>query len=330
MAENNEFLDNVALVAIAIGALVVIAVILVVIRRCKKEARKPDIECESFENADSEAAASKSDGSSPIPKEGRDVESDLSRSEADFPIEGLHSRASKLDLPRRFPSGCSSLETMRRPALTVENCDRSALNAAVRAELARWSPRDQASVDVVSTALDMMAKAGSGALIAIAPLAELQRLHMQSTDTGYLTKRLKDTSVFHPCFEKVFLEFASHSDNDCWAHDYHDAAARGLPKDGAILLSPTGSPAKCAVKVVGLPMAPSQWPGRGTRHETALGLAGHLQQGVVLVLSSSRILHCLLARDRGYLALQASWLDGSASEDLPFKSFKSEPEPELV
>merc|ERR1711924_556877 len=106
-------------------------------------------------------------------------------------------------------------------------------------------------------------------------------------------------SVFTPAFRSIFLDFVAHSGNDCWPMDYKDPLARGLPKDGALIIFPDGLPAKSAAKIVGLPVAPCHWPGRGTRHETAMSLAANLLQVVVLIRSSTGSIHVLLALDQG-------------------------------
>jgi len=207
----------------------------------------------------------------------------------------------------------SSLETLKRPNVVVDPyLDEAAFRAAVRAEIARW-PADsrRGAMSSVEAMLQLMVEAESGAMVAIAPWACLKGLHLQSTDGGYLSDKLKGVSVFKPEFRRVFLDFVKHSDDDCWPKDYPDQRARGLPKDGAILLENTGMPAKCATKLVGLPQGPCQWPGHGTRHESALALASHMTHGVILIHSSSGNFHCLLARDRGCLALKPMWFDGN-------------------
>lgn len=218
----------------------------------------------------------------------------------------------------------SSLESMKRPYVELEQVDKQACDAAVCSEIARW-PADARgeAAGVVQEVLALLSEANDGALVVVSPFSELQRLRTTSTDAGYMTRRVKGCSVFSNEFRQKFLDFTSHTEDDRWSMDHEDSDARGRPKDGALLLLPTGMPAKCATKLVGLPLAPCQWAGYGTRHETALSLAAFLRQGVVIIRSSSGYVHVLLARDRGGLILQPRWL---VAEQMPPATSHAEPD----
>merc|ERR1719356_728958 len=106
-----------------------------------------------------------------------------------------------------------------------------------------------------------------------------------------MTQRLYRHHVSSQIFRSAFMEFLSHApeleEHDCWPSDYKDVEARGLPKDGALLMRPNGYTAKGAAKILGLPIAPFQWAGHGTRHETALGTVAFLKHAIVIIKSSS-------------------------------------------
>lgn len=226
--------------------------------------------------------------------------------------EQKHERPS---FERQWSDACvSSLASLKRPYVRIDKCSQIMFRATALAELCRWElPSDGGGPDgyfgVVQGIAQLMCEANAGALVIIAPKQDLEKLHFETTDSGYLTKRLRGLSVHSDEFRRVFGDFAAHSENDCWPSDYHDQAARGLPKDGALLVLPTGLSLKSAVKIIGLPLAPSQWAGHGTRHETALSVAAYLDQALVLVHSSSGHMHCLLARDRGNIALSLEFQD---------------------
>lgn len=208
-----------------------------------------------------------------------------------------------------FSPGCvSSLESCKRPYVQIEKCSGATFSAAVMAELSRWFFMDefacQKALETVKAAVQLMCEAGGGALVIIAPRAVLEELHLESTDSGYLSKRLKGASIYSDDFKSVFHDFVMHTDNDRWPDNYDDELARGLPKDGGFLVLPNGVIVKSAAKIIKLPLAPCQWAGHGMRHETAVSVAAHLERTVVLVHSSSGKIRCLLARDRGNTALE--------------------------
>jgi len=211
------------------------------------------------------------------------------------------------NVPLQLSRTISSLSSLQRPWVWVENCCEVTCRAAIMAELSRWKDcaggHPELSFTTVERIIGLMRRADAGALIVIAPRMSLGRLCFETTDSGYLTQRLHGVSVHSAEFEDTLMDFAAHTDTDCWPVDYHDLKAHGLPKDGALLLSPEGYSLKGAAKIIGLPRAPCQWAGHGTRHETALAVAAYLDQAVVLVHSSNGHMHCLLARDRGSIAL---------------------------
>merc|ERR1719375_900671 len=107
--------------------------------------------------------------------------------------------------------------------------------------------------------IHLMREAGNGALVIIAPKKVLRKLDVETTDKGYLSRRLNGVSIYSSEFEDAFRDFVEHTDNDRWPDNYHDEPAQGRPKDGCILLLPNGIPVKCAAKILGL-AAPFQWP----------------------------------------------------------------------
>lgn len=151
--------------------------------------------------------------------------------------------------------------------------------------------------------LDLLIGISGGCLVIIAPKQELQQLRTKSTDDGYMSERLKGVSCHDKLFAEALCDFAQHSDSDRWPETYHDAAARGLPKDGAMLLDPFGYRTKCAAKILGL-VAPCDWPGHGTRHEAALAVAFKLRHAIVMIRSDGGTLHLVMANSRGRAALQ--------------------------
>lgn len=175
------------------------------------------------------------------------------------------------------------------------------------AELVRWgfeTDRElQDSASCVQRLAHVLCQAGAGALAIIAPKTELDKLWLETTDMGYMTNRLRGVPAHSDEFQHILFDFATHTENDCWPDDYYDEAAQGLPKDGALLFVPTGHALKSSVKILGLPLAPTQWAGHGTRHETAISVAAHLDQAVVLVRSSAGHMHWLFAHDNGHVAL---------------------------
>lgn len=134
-------------------------------------------------------------------------------------------------------------------------------------------------------------------MLITAPRQDLNRLTVQSADKKYMATRLRGYKVDSAEFRAAVLEFAdeSISCHDRWPAWYSDHRARGLPKDGAMILWPDGRVAKAAAKLLGLPRAPFQWPGHGTRHEAALGAATLLKRGVIFIRSATGSIHCVLA-----------------------------------
>ena len=118
---------------------------------------------------------------------------------------------------------------------------------------------------------------------------------LQSSDSGYMTQRLRGLHVSDPRFVSAFQDFTAHSASDRWPDAHPDEAARGQPKDGALLLDVTGFRLKCAVKVLGLP-PPRQWPGVGTTHEAALACAWAVDGCVAFVRSDSGSIHAIARR----------------------------------
>lgn len=117
-----------------------------------------------------------------------------------------------------------------------------------------------------------------------------------------MTQRVKDLHVSTRQFECAFLEFASHSlefeQDDRWPETYRDKSAFGLPKDGCTLLDHEGYRVKGAAKILSC-QAPVQWPGTGTRHEAALGVAAFLERGIIMIRSSAGQVCIAIASEDG-------------------------------
>jgi len=167
-----------------------------------------------------------------------------------------------------------------------------------------WHIDDIDDTDVasrtVACAFELICAAAGGALLIVAPLEDLRKLddprrtRTVSADKDYLINRLATCGgVQSEDFKRGFLEFTEHTSNDRWPHDYRDERARGLPKDGAVLLEHTGQPWMCAVKLRGIPVTEFEWPGFGTRHETALEVTCFLERVVTFVRSDAGSVHVL-------------------------------------
>merc|ERR1712190_269146 len=98
-----------------------------------------------------------------------------------------------------------------------------------------------------------------------------------------MTRRLAGLHVSSDECKRRFLDFTEHSSTDKWPVSYADPEAHGLPKDGGMLLLPSGMVWRCAVKLLGIPLAPFLWPRHGTRHEAAMGVAAFLDYCVVFI-----------------------------------------------
>ena len=116
---------------------------------------------------------------------------------------------------------------------------------------------------------------------------------LRTSDNGYMTARLRGVHVSDARFSAAFGEFTEHSDSDRWPADHPDPEARGLPKDGGILLDAYGFRLKCSAKVLGLP-PPRSWQGVGTKHEAALASAWAIEGCVALVRSDSGSIHAVV------------------------------------
>jgi len=149
------------------------------------------------------------------------------------------------------------------------------------------------------TLLRLMAQARGGALVVYAPCAELYRLKgfCEHSDRGYFQDRLRKEKAWQITssrFSELFLEFTEHP--DVWSDDYKDPCARGLPKDGAVVISASGMVVLAAVKfLLDRLQTTYSWPDVGTRHTTALAVACRIQHGAVLVRSDTGRLSLLTA-----------------------------------
>lgn len=164
-----------------------------------------------------------------------------------------------------------------------------------------------------------------GALVVVAPSSALKQLKWSHTDGGYMSTKMGQLSSCSDDFGKLLIEFAEHAAGDRWPLDHQDPEARGVPKDGAVLVHLTtvacantmvgGMKTKAAAKILGL-TAPCQWPNTGNRHETAGAAAAFLEHAVIFVRSSGSEdgpeegrLHALLASDNGRKAYRLDTID---------------------
>lgn len=207
-----------------------------------------------------------------------------------------------------------SLASFPRDAINVIKIrSEKHLSTTIDAELHLWpiesedSSVFQLTKEIVLTMRRYMEHAQGGALVVIAPKTALKELTWSTTDGGYMTRKMENLQVEDDDYAKFLNEFTTHGDGDRWPAQHEDKKARGLPKDGAILVhtSLSGTTTKAAVKILGL-KAPCRWPHTGNRHETAGAVAEFLEHGIVFVRSSGSEdasveanVHVLLASDNG-------------------------------
>lgn len=207
-----------------------------------------------------------------------------------------------------YSSGRFTLQSMRQPTLRVNACSMPEL-----LELLPQSVRPQEGTEIFQQAASLLLKeAIGGALLIVAPIecfhetfggagrssraleqGDESQPVIRTCDGGYMTRRLKDYHVSDQRFVAAFREFTAHSVSDRWPDDHHDEAARGQPKDGAILVSISGYCVKAAAKILGL-RPPRVWQFVGTKHEAALACAWHIRNSLVLVRSEGSAVHCLV------------------------------------
>merc|ERR1712039_136393 len=111
-------------------------------------------------------------------------------------------------------------------------------------------------------------------------------------------------------FRDAFREYTRHTDDDRWPENHPDEVARGLPKDGAFLLSTDGFRVKCSAKLLGLVPA-ARWEGVGTKHEAALACAWAIPSAFVFVKSDSGSIHIVQKQDT---VLHVYRVDSSTAE----------------
>merc|ERR1712070_715013 len=185
------------------------------------------------------------------------------------------------------------------------------LNTIIDSELHLWSDQSenmpQLTKEDVQALIRHVGEVNGGALVVVGPKESLKKLHFATTDKNYMSNKLKNVEVSDASFGKIFAEFTEHDRGDRWPLTHEDEEARGMPKDGAILVhaSAKGTKTKAAVKILGCE-APCNWPSSGNRHETAGAVAGKLDRGIVFVRSSGSEgspgdgqIHILLAQDEG-------------------------------
>jgi len=107
-----------------------------------------------------------------------------------------------------------------------------------------------------------------------------------------MTGLLKGVHISEERFAAAFAAFTEHADSDRWPQDHPHVEARGQPKDGAFLISPSGYRLKCAVKMLGLVPATS-WGSVGTKHEAAMACAWAVPDCCVLVRSDAGLVHVM-------------------------------------
>lgn len=201
-----------------------------------------------------------------------------------------------------------SMHSEGLPELTIEVLGLTSVDDIIGRVAASWHTdvRSSSPERVVARGLELFHKcADGGALMVVAPQEELDSLQKltRTSDGGYLTARLRGVHICSEEFKKTFTSFTDHKSSECdrWPIDWPDEEARNQPKDGAMLVSASGYRVKCAVKLVGLPMAPKIWPtGVGARHETALQLACFLRKAIVYVRSDTGKLHVFSVDPSGF------------------------------
>merc|ERR1712216_1114787 len=88
--------------------------------------------------------------------------------------------------------------------------------------------------------------------------------------------------------------------DDRWPMSHEDPAARGKSKDGGIGVAATGCVRLAAAAFRWDPTKVLlSWPGVGTRHKAALGLASSMAKAVVFVRSDNGKVHMLTSHSVG-------------------------------
>jgi len=186
-------------------------------------------------------------------------------------------------------------------SLRVVPLSLAAMELEIESPVRQWKCESSQAIRTLKAALSLAVQAASGCCFIIAPPSEVIRLKkcVHHSDGGYMTQKLKDKHIGSSDFQRAFLEFATFTDSGRWPMSHPDVTARDQPKDGAIVLSSSGSVKKAAANLVGLPKAPYSWPQRGMRHTSALQAASVLDHCVVVVKSDGADLHVLLSRPGG-------------------------------
>lgn len=133
----------------------------------------------------------------------------------------------------------------------------------------------------------LLRKAGGGTMIIVAPRADLAKLEGHNSDDGHMEEVMQCgiTRVHHHIFKKALRKARMHTHND------RDPVT-GLPLDGAFLISSGGVVERAMIKLKNI-SSEVAWPGHGTRHDTAFGVARLLTNGCVFVASDSGEVHVI-------------------------------------
>eukprot|EP00931_Biecheleriopsis_adriatica_P026170 TRINITY_DN15942_c0_g1_i3.p1 TRINITY_DN15942_c0_g1~~TRINITY_DN15942_c0_g1_i3.p1 ORF type:complete len:705 (+),score=101.43 TRINITY_DN15942_c0_g1_i3:313-2427(+) len=145
---------------------------------------------------------------------------------------------------------------------------------------------------------DVIRLAGGGMLLVVIPDALSNRLLFKTLDGGYMKRRIGGLTGVE-ARRGALLDFATHEQDDRWPADHPDEAARGRPKDGAIVFASSGALVACAVRLRHLPQRFAMLGG-GTRHQGGLAVADWLaaegEVGAVFIRSDSGRIKLLMAR----------------------------------
>jgi len=200
-----------------------------------------------------------------------------------------------------------TLKSSEHSSAEISTCSRQELEGAILA--GKWAgfPLPLSSAQEKATLLAAIHlvcdRAQGGALLCVGQKHNFDKvfgaaapgLHgamacLTTSDGGYMTKLLKHVHIGDERFAAAFAAFTEPSEDDRWPANHPDPQARGKPKNGAFLMSPSGYRLKCAVKILGI-TPPRSWTGGGTRHEAALACASAVQDCYVLVRSGGGAVH---------------------------------------
>lgn len=219
-------------------------------------------------------------------------------------LSSFSATSSRSDVERAPESDTDDTCTIRSAARQFKELE------IVNVSSAEFVKRTTEAVDdriqaVVSAVAELALSAKGGCAYVVAESDALCALKSEGIDfsavdkndkwpDGYMTHRLQQIHVSHPAFREAVQEFSEHTSNDRWPID-HEAC--NLPKDGfTALVDSNGYRLRCAVRLLGLPVAAYRWDRVGTRHQAALQIAYRLRTtpSAVIVRSDSNTVHSLV------------------------------------